>query len=173
MFKVKRNYGNGFEVEVEDVKMTSVIEKLAVCDELFMDVRCAANIDGENVVSDKVRFQHRKHDDNDYYEQICMDGKLKWYKRRLGQHKGSAIGSLFVNTKPSEDPNTIHGYAGWGKYNGQGQQGGSYAQQPRPQQQYQPAPQQQAPAPQQQYTPAPQASYQVPRSSVSMDDIPF
>lgn len=157
MFKIKRNYGNGFEVEVQDPLMTKCIEKLSVADELFMDVRCAANIDGEVVVSDKVRFQHRKHDDNDYYEQVCMDGKLKWFKRKLGQHKGSTIGSLFVNTKTNDEANTTPGYAGWGKYNGSGgQQQGGYA----------------SNAPQREAAPPPPPPRPAP-ASVSYDDIPF
>lgn len=162
-FRVKRDYGNGIQAEVSAEKMTELIEKLGVCDELFMDIRCAANIEGENVVSEKVRFQHRRHDDNDYYEQICMDGKLKWYKRKIGQHKGSTIGSLFVNTKPSDDQNSIQGYAGWAKYVGTGSGSNGFASNHQPQQQ-QPQQQRQAPHP-----PPPQVNYQQP----ALDDIPF
>lgn len=166
-FRVKRDYGNGIQAEVSAEKMTELIEKLGVCDELFMDIRCAANIDGENVVSEKVRFGHRKVGDDNYYEQTCMDGKLKWYKRRLGQHKGSSIGSLFVHTKPSDKPEVlaseVQGYAGWAKYVGTGSGSNGFASNHQPQQQ-QPQQQRQAPHP-----PPPQVNYQQP----ALDDIPF
>lgn len=162
MFKVKRDYGNGFEVEVEAAKMTEVIEQLGVCDEIFMEVWCGAEIDGEKLMSTKVRFQHRKVGDDHYYEQVCMDPKvpkLKFFKRKLGQHKGSTIGSLFVHTKPDDDPNCTPGVQGWSKYNGTGQQGGGYA----------------SNAPQREQAPPPrrEPERQPAASSVSYDDIPF
>ena len=156
MIRLKRNYGNGIEIEVEATKYTELIEQLSVADELFMDFRCAAKIDGELVVSEKVRFQHRKNGDDHYYEQVCMDGKLKWFKRKLGQHKGSTIGSLFVNTKNEDDPKQQNGLVGWSKYIGNGD-GGGYSQQPRRE-----PTRQEAPPPRQQ-------TY----ASVADEDIPF
>ncbi len=164
MIRLKRNYGNGIEIEVEAAKYTELIEQLSVADELFMDIRCAAKIDGELVVSEKVRFQHRKNGDDHYYEQVCMDGKLKWFKRKLGQHKGSTIGSLFVNTKNEEDPKQQNGLVGWSKYigggngSGFGSNGSSYQQEQR----REPPRQEQAPPPR-------QPSY----SAVADEDIPF
>lgn len=158
MIRLKRNYGNGIEIEVEAAKYTELIEQLSVADELFMDIRCAAKIDGELVISEKVRFQHRKNGDDHYYEQVCMDGKLKWFKRKLGQHKGSTIGSLFVNTKTEDDPKQQNGLAGWSKYVGNDGGSGGYSQQQR----REPPRQEQAPPPRQQ-------TY----ASVADEDIPF
>jgi hypothetical protein len=185
MFKVKRNYGNGFEVEVEAQKMTEIIAKLAAADEIFLDVRCAAQINGKVEVSDKVKFTVRSAQTSDgrpckYYEQVCVGPKdLAWFKRQMGVYQDSDVGGLFVKTKTELDPKCTPGLAGWSRYNGDNnqRQGGfasnapqqTYSQQP-PQQTYaqQTAPQQyQQPAPQQYQQPAP--VYVPP----SMDDIPF
>lgn len=197
MFKVKRNYGNGFEVEVEGQKMTDIIHRLAACDEVFLDVRCAAQIDGKVEVSDKVKFTVRSAQTSDgrpckYYEQVCVGPKqLAWYKRQMGVYQDSDIGALFVKTKTEDDPKCTPGLAGWSKYNGSGdyvqgdnRRSGFAQNAPAPQQSYQqPVPQGYQQPPQQSYQQAaPQQAYQqtapqqqAPRVYVApaVDDIPF
>ena len=96
-----------------------------------------------------------------------MDGKLKVYKRLLGQPTGRSIGRWFVHTKPSDKPEVraseVQGYAGWSKYVGAGSGSNGFASNHQPQQQ-QPQQQRQAPPP-----PPPQVNYQQP----ALDDIPF
>lgn len=181
--RVTRNYGNGFTATIEGAKGTDLVRQMSIADELFMDIRCAAEVDGQRLVSDQVAFQFREAGGYSFYEQVCVDStpeahKLKYYKRELGQSKDRAQeGYLYVKRKPELNANEVPGYAGWKKYSNPNG-GGGYApqqqQQPQPQQQAPPPPppQQQAPPPQQQ--PQPYATNTQSASSTGYDDdIPF
>jgi hypothetical protein len=186
MIKVRRDYGNGFEVEVEGDQMTKVLTDLAQADELFYDIRAWGKDEtGKNISSDRVKFtvRHAKTAQGKpckYYEQVCVDGgPLKFFKRHIGEFQ-ERVGEVYVKKGPPQDPsNHVLGLVGWSKYIGTGEQHGDqqynqdtqYQQRQQPQQQRS-QPTQQA-APQQQYNPhaAPPQQYQPSQSS--MEDIPF
>jgi hypothetical protein len=129
MIKVRRDYGNGFAVEVEGDVMTKVLTDLAQADELFYDVRAFGKDDsGKVVMSDKVKFsvRHAKTSQGKpckYYEQICVDnGALKLFKRHIGEFQ-ERPGEVYVKKGPPRDTsNHVLGFAGWNKYIGTGEQ---------------------------------------------------
>lgn len=114
--KVTKDYGNGISVEVEgDIK--EVIKALASTDEIFMDMRAVAQIDGKWYESTKVGFGYREVGKFKYYEQVCMDNSkegraLNGYKRSLGQHQEGE--TLFVKKDIPEGH--VAGAYGWHKY---------------------------------------------------------
>jgi hypothetical protein len=118
--KLTRDYGNGIVVECEGANVRELWQQLAACDDAFSNTVCAAKIDDKVVKSDKVHFVYRVVDDNDYYEQVCVDNtpeghKLKFYKRRFGQHKKHP--TLYPKDSPADIPDgEIPGLAGWSKY---------------------------------------------------------
>ena len=118
--KLTRDYGNGIVVEVEGKSVKELWKDLAACDDAFANTVCAAKIDGKVVKSEKVHFVHRVVDDNDYYEQVCVDTTpeayvLRGYKRRFGQHKKHP--TLFPKDSAADVPaGEIAGLAGWSKY---------------------------------------------------------
>lgn len=197
MFRVKRDYGNGFIVDVEGETMLDVINDLTQADEVFYDVRAFGKDEsGKLVSSDRVKFQVRnvKGQDGreyDYHEQVCTEGPLKWYKRSVGVFNDKT-GRVFVKKGPPKDAGSDKiemGFAGWHKYVGGQNQNGSYGQSNGHQQSYQQAPQQQ-PAPQQQYSQPvqhqapPQYQQAAPQqqfnphaapsyATASMEDVPF
>lgn len=137
MMKVKRNYGNGFEVEVEGKDMVEVIKNLSQADEVFYDIRAFGRDDsGKVVVSDKVKFTIRHTTARktgapcEYIEQYCTEGPLKGYKREVGKFNAPRLGEVFVRKAPpppEEQKDLVLGFAGWTKY--VGQPGGQYGQQ--------------------------------------------
>lgn len=179
---VKRDYGNGISVEVEEDTMTRVLKNLHSCDELFFDIRCAAVVNGQRLVSDKVKFNHRTTEQgHDYFEQICVDGAndgaLRWYKRSIGIYNDKTD-RCFLKTRVDDKTaaNSTLGLAGWHKYNGNSSGGQSYgggqsyqqSSHQQPAASHQSQPQQQAPQQQPAYSP-PQPS----QSAADIDDIPF
>lgn len=118
--KLTRNYGNGIVVEVDGPTVKDLWKQLAACDDAFANTVCAAKIDGKVVKSEQVHFAHRVVDDNDYFEQVCVDNTpeahtLKFYKRRFGQHKNGK--TLFPKDSVADIPEgDIPGLAGWSKY---------------------------------------------------------
>jgi|LakMenEpi03Aug12_release.lakeMendotaPanAssembly.Ray.scaffolds.fasta_scaffold15454_11 hypothetical protein len=182
MIRVKREYGNGLTAEVEGKDMKEVLMELARADELFYDIRAWGKDEtGKTVGSDRVKFIVRHTKDGDqYFEQMCVEGPLKFYKRHIGEFK-ERKGDMYVAKGPPKDPtNHVLGFAGWSKYvKPEGQYGDQqynqdtqYQQRPQQPQQQRSQPTQQA-APQQQYNPhaAPPQQYQPSQSS--MEDIPF
>lgn len=119
--KVTKAYKNGLTFEFVGEKFTDLFEQIAACDEVFGDnaTTCRAKMNGKVYESNNVVFRVRQDsEENKYYELLCLEndvaeGKLKWFKKRLGVNKKGNT-NLFPKRQVPEGE--IPGFDGWSKY---------------------------------------------------------
>lgn len=75
-------------LELDFDSQADLFQKLSAYSEVFGNT---VVVDKDGNTSNKVRFQVRNVDDNQYYELVCIDDSqpsLKYAKRKFGMHKG-------------------------------------------------------------------------------------
>ena len=113
-----KSYG-GMAITVTGRDIKEVFKSIAAYDELFGDMRAAANIGGKVVTSDKVQLRMRvvvvDGKECEYYEMVCIDpdSPLHFWRKSFGQ-KQDRDKSLFPKNRAEQLPEGAKvGFNGW------------------------------------------------------------